>query len=254
MKKSIIILLVSILILSCSNENKEKEVLVFGTAPIFPPFIYLNETGDELLGFDMALANKIAQTRDSILQIEIMDFDQLIPALQNGEIDIAICGMTITDARKELINFSLSYYEASQVALVRKDNIDSFRTIMTKEELGVSKKIASLLGSTGGIIANNIAIEHPVLKLKSWDLAVDELLSENIDVVILDRGIARIFLSTRENLHILPIQFETEHYGVAISKENRELLASVNDTISRMINSGEYIQLVESHINNYLVK
>ncbi len=250
------ILLISILILSCSKKSNEETILILGTSKIFPPFAYTDEVKNIPAGFDIELAKEIAKTRGSRLEIIVMDFDKLIEAVATGEVDMALSGMSITEERKNRINFSLSYYEASQVALVRDDDRDSFIDIHSKEALGKNKKIASLSGSTGALVADSIAEAeaHPVVLEKSWDLAIDRLLNEEIDVVILDKAVAKIFTSTHENLFITPIEFEREHYGVAVAKENRELLASINDTIGKLVNSGQYIYLVEDNINSYFTK
>lgn len=254
--KNIFIILLLIFMLSCSKKEENVEgFLTLGTSPIFPPFSYIEHNSSEgkqnIVGFDIALATEIANSRGKKLKIKSMYFDELLPALVNGEIDIAMCAISITTERKALVDFSLTYYEASQTVLVRNDDT-TFADIHTKEELGQNKRLASLLGSTGSIISHTIAKDSPVLDTKSWEFAIDELLTNEIDAIIIDRAPAKIYMSQYsgrlKNLHI---NFETEYYSVAVSKENRELLASVNDTISKLVNSGDYIQFVEKYIEGY---
>ncbi len=252
----ILLFIISIFIFSCAKKEEDSEnFLVLGTSPIFPPFSYIKHGAalddENIIGFDIELAKEIANKRGKELIVKSMYFDELIPALQNGDVDIVISAMSITKERQNLVDFSITYYEASQVVLIR-NNDETFVDIYTKEALGENKKLASLLGSTGSIIAKNIAKDGTIDELKSWELAIDELLSEKIDAIIVDRAPAKVFIDEHSGLlKILNIDFEMEHYSVAVAKENRELLASVNDVISRLVNSGDYIKLVDEFINHY---
>ncbi len=249
MKKLLLILLplvASLLLLSCSDK---KEPLVFATHDIAPPFAYIDsENSNELVGFDIEIAKIIAKDLDRELKIRTMSFDELIPAVANGEIDMALCSITITDERKKLVDFSISYYEASQVAMVRKDD-NTFRDIKTKEELGLNKKLSSLVGSTCIDTAFDIAQVDNVVGADSWSVAIDHLLNRDVDAVIIDKIPARIFSLEYDNIVVLNnVEFDSEYYGVVVGKGNVELLASINNTISKIINSGEYSILIEKYI------
>ncbi len=248
MKKIILLLLISIFALSCSDK-KESDVLIMGTNPTFPPFEYTGGTrGDEVVGFDVEFAKIIAQNYGKKLVVESMDFDGLIPALQSGKIDMAISGMTITEERRKNVDFSDQYYEASQVVLIRKDD-ESFANIKTKEELGAQKSLGAQFGTTGSELAGEIS--QNVVELKSCELVVMELMNKKVDAVIIDKEPAKAFMSKNENLVILPINFDAEYYGIAVKKGNEKLLSVINDTINELVASGEYKRLVEEHINAY---
>ncbi len=257
MKNVFILLLLSIFIFSCTKKEEENDgFLILGTAPIFPPFSYRSnpytENDENITGFDIGLATEIANRRGKKLKIKTMYFDELIPALQNGDVDIVMSAMSITEERKELVDFSITYYEASQVVVIRNDD-KTFDNIRTKEALGENKKLASLLGSTGSVTANKIAKNNIVSELKTWELAIEELLNENVDAIIVDKAPAKIFVTEHPNklISLSSIEFDTEYYSVAVAKTNRELLASVNDTISKLVNSGDYINMVEKYIDGY---
>ncbi len=250
MKNIIILLLLSIFMFSCAE--KEKPTLVVGTNPAFPPFEYISHE-NEIVGFDIELANKIAEEYNANLIIKEVDFASLLLAIESGDIDIAISGMTITDERKKIVDFSTPYYEASQVALRRKDDT-RFQDLKTKYELVKIQNIGVQSATTGQNIAREFATAGSVIEFKSAELAVGQLLNKNIDVIIIDKEPAKTFMSKHNNIAIMPISFDTEYYGIAVNKDNRELLSSINTTIANLVNSGEYSQLVEKYITSYLAQ
>ncbi len=249
--KKILVLLFSMFILSCSKE-KDENILILGTNDMFPPFAYLN--GDEVVGFDIELAKEIAKDIGKTLVIKTMDFDELWDALQDNEIDMAIRAITITDDRNTYLDFSKPYYKTSQAVIIRKDD-KTFNNIHTKEELGQNKTIAVEHASTGSDTAKKIANdETSIVERNSLEFVLLELISKNVDAVIVDSKTAQSFITEYDNLAIVPIEFEAEHYGVAVKKGNDELAKSINKTLDRIINSGEYLTLVEENIHAYLLK
>ncbi len=250
MKKIAVILMLSMLIFGC-GEKKDDNFLTMGTNATFPPFEYIGGTsGNEVMGFDIELAKIIASKLGRELRIEDIDFDALIPALQSGKIDIVLSGMTITEERRQNVDFSNSYYEASQVVLIRSDDT-TFENIKTKEQLGSNKILAAQFGTTGSIIANEIATKDIVAELKSCELVVMELLNGKVDAVIIDKEPAKAFVSRHDNLTVLPINFDAEHYGIAVAKGNEKLVSDINGILNELLVSGEYNRLVENHINSY---
>ncbi len=250
--RNIFLLLMFIFIFSCSQAKKE-DTLVLGTNNMFPPFTYINGD-DEIAGFDIELAKEIAKDMHKTLVIKIMDFDELWVALQNNQIDMAIRAITITEERKRDFDFSQSYYKTSQAALIRKSD-STFNGIRTKEALGESKTLAVERKTTASSTAKNItADDDAIVERNSLEFVLLELISENVDAIIVDKGTAQSFIGSYDNLTILPIQFDVEHYGVAITKGNSELAASINKTLDRLINSGQYLDMVEEQIHAYLLK
>ncbi len=254
MKKIFVLFLLSILVLSCAKKENNNKVLIVGTCPIFPPFTYIDENSDQIVvGFEVELAKEIAQDLGLILKIEKMDFQNLIPALQNGDIDVIISSMTITNPRKEILDFSISYYETPQKILIRKDNT-KIANINKKEDLDRNIKIASLTGTTGILLAKKITDENNIIEASSWDDMIKYVLDKEVDAVIIDIGSVSKFVSMHNELTLLPITLETEHYGMAVAKQNTALLDSINLTISRLVNSGHYGRLVEEYVNGYYQK
>ncbi len=250
MKKIFLLLMLSVFIFAC-GKKEDSIYLTMGTNATFPPFEYIGgSSGNEVMGFDIELAKIIAEKLGKTLKIEDIDFDALIPALQSGKIDMILSGMTITEERRANVAFSNPYYEASQVVLIRTDDT-TFGDIKTKEDLGANKVLAAQFGTTGSIVANEIATKDIVAELKSCELVVMELLNGKIDAVIIDKEPAKAFVSRHDNLSVLPINFDAEHYGIAVKKDNTELVNEINKILNELLVSGEYNRLVENHINAY---
>ncbi len=248
MKKIVILCMLMLSIFGCS---KGDDYLIMGTNATFPPFEYLGgRDGTSVVGFDVAIGEAIAKSLGKKLKIEDMDFDALVPALMSGKIDFAISGMTITDERKKNVDFSEAYYEAAQMVLIRKDDL-SFLNITTKEDLGAQKKLGAQLGTTGSLVATDIAGDNPVTDLKSYELVVMELKNKKIDAIVIDREPAKAFMSKNDDIIELPMDFDAEYYGVAVKKGSTDLLNSINETIKNLVKTGEYQKYIEQHIQNY---
>ncbi len=251
--KKILLLLLSVFVLSCGQKEKESEVLIMGTYPMLPPFVYQDPSNtNNIIGFDVEIAKEIAKTRGKKLEIRPMLFHELIPAVQNGEIDMAVSIISVTPERREIINFSIPYYEASQAILIRKDDEESFASISTKEQLGRNKKIATLIGSTGETATRAIADSHNIIEIETYAEGVEEMLAGNADVMVMDAWPAKMLIEEHPELTLAShIAFDVEYYCVAVNKNRREFLASINETISRLVNSGRYIELVDEYITSY---
>lgn len=105
-----------------TESTDSKDTIKFGTNAEFPPFEYVTQEGviGEFDGIDIAIAKDIAEENGMEAQIENMEFDSLIVALQNGQVDAVIAGMTVTDERAEAVDFSTPYYTATQVMVVKR--------------------------------------------------------------------------------------------------------------------------------------
>lgn len=102
------------------NEKKTSgnTILKLGTNANFPPFEYVD--GTKIVGFDISMGHQIADDLNMKLEVVDMSFDSLIPALASGSIDFIAAGMSVTEERKQNVNFSIPYYESEQVIIIRK--------------------------------------------------------------------------------------------------------------------------------------
>ncbi|WP_028111133.1 basic amino acid ABC transporter substrate-binding protein [Ferrimonas futtsuensis] len=239
MKKLIAVLSLSLLTLT--GCGKKENVLVVGTNAAFPPFEYMGgPNGDEVKGFDIDIARQIAEDAGKTLKVENMKFDSLIVALNAGKIDMIAAGMTITPERQKAVNFSQPYYEATQVVLTQQGQAPS-----GPDELK-GKTIAVQLGSTGDIMAKEYS--QNVVAFNTGFEAIMELKNGKVDLVLFDSEPAANHMKKNPDLQLTKLAFDPEYYGLAISKENAELLKQTNATLDKMKSNGQYDALISQYM------
>lgn len=238
MKKVTLILaavLAACTLTACGGSEKGNgNTITFGTNPEFPPFEYVTSNGvlGEFDGIDMAIAQRIGADNGMEVKMESMEFDSLLVALQNGQIDAVIAGMTATDERKETVDFSTPYYTATQVMIVKEDS-----DIATAADMA-DKRICVIQGYTGEVCVQDMGYTYEAFK-KGTE-AVMELVNGKCDVVVLDSATAQKYVSDNEGLKIVEdaSAFESEEYAIAVQKGNTELLDKINASIEKMLADG----------------
>lgn len=217
----------------------EGGAITFGTNAEFPPFEYVTANGviGEYDGIDMALAKQIAEENGMTAAIENIEFDSLLVALQNGQIDAVIAGMTVTDERKEAVDFSTPYYTATQVMIVKEDSD------IAKAADMADKKICVVQGYTGEVCVNEMG--YPYEAFKKGTEAVMELVNGKCDVVVIDSATAAKYVGDNEGLKIVedPEAFASEEYAIAVKKGNTELLDMINKSIEAKLADGTIAEL-----------
>ncbi len=240
MKKLFKSILVCAMVLSvvagCGNGNDDKatSTIKFGTNAEFPPFEYISANGviGEYAGIDMEIAKRIGEDMNATTEIENMEFDSLLLALENGQVDAVIAGMTIDPDRQESIDFSIPYYSATQVMIVKEDS--DIKTAADME----GKRIVVIQGYTGETCVQDLGFEYEAFK-KGTE-AVMELMNGKCDVVVIDSATAEKFVGDNEGLKIVTddATFENEEYGIAVKKGNEELLKQINESVQKMLDDG----------------
>ena len=217
--------------------------LKFGTNAEFPPFEFVAANGviGQYDGIDMAIAKQIAEENGKTAVIENMEFDSLLVALQNGQIDAVIAGMTVTDERKESVDFSTPYYTATQVMIVKEDSD------ITKASDIADKKICVIQGYTGQTCMDEMG--YPYEAFKKGTEAVLELVNGKCDVVVIDSATAAKYVTDNQGLKIVedPTAFEGEEYAIAVQKGNTELLNMVNAAIEKKLADGTISSLAAQY-------
>ena len=246
MKKTIRILAlvfaaaITIGLFSACGSNDSGNQLVFGTNAEFPPFESVAADGvissvdgtQKFDGIDMVIANKIGEKYGKTAVINNMEFDSLLVALKNGQIDACIAGMTITEERKESVDFSIPYYTATQVMIVKED-----ADIKKASDLE-GKKISVVQGYTGETVIKELGFEYETFK-KGTECIL-ELVNGKCDAVVIDSATAEKYVADNEGLIIVKDAeaFESEEYGIAVAKGNTELLEQINAAIQEMLDDG----------------
>jgi len=202
----------------CGSKSGSADTIKFGTNAEFPPFEFISAKGviGEYDGIDIAIAKKIGEELGKEATIENMEFDSLLVALQNGQIDAVIAGMTVTDERKEAVNFSTPYYTATQVMIVKEDSDIAKATDME------GKTIAVVQGYTGETCVQEMGYDYEAFKKD---------VSDNKGIKIVEDSSA----------------FESEEYAIAIQKGNDELLEKVNAAVEKFLADGTISELAAQY-------
>ncbi len=233
MSALVAMLMVAIMLVGCGSAESANTIK-FGTNAEFPPFEFVTATGviGEYDGIDMAIAKEIGTSIGKEAVIENMEFDSLLIALQNGQIDAVIAGMTVTEDRKESVDFSMPYYEATQVMIV-DENTD----IKCAADMA-DKKIVVIQGYTGETCVQEMGYSYEAFK-KGTE-AILELNNGKCDVVVIDSATAQKYIKDNANLKIVEDAdaFESEEYAIAVKKGNTELLNQINSAIEKMLADG----------------
>lgn len=226
-----------------SADDSEGGTLRVGTNAAFPPFEFVGDDGNPD-GFDMALIKAIGEKIGYDVEIQDMEFDSLVSSI-GSKIDVAIAGMTVTEERQKMVDFSDSYYEAVQAVIVPKDS-----AIATAADLE-NKKIGVQLGTTGEFIADEIAGVEVSAYNKAVD-AVNDLNNGRVDCVIVDKNPAEVFgAQFPDKVTVLPgtdFDFEPEFYAIALPKGNTDLADKINGALKELKEDGTYDSLVAEYI------
>ncbi|SHK34740.1 transporter substrate-binding domain-containing protein [Tepidibacter formicigenes] len=242
----IMVLCVGIVFVGCKNTQEEKELskiekikkegkIVVGTSADYPPYEFHKEVNkkDEIVGFDIEIAKEIAKDLGVKLEIKDMKFDGLLAALDSGNVDFVIAGMTPTEERAQKVDFTKVYYNAVQAVVVKTEDKDRIKSIddLKGKKIGVQK------GSIQEQIATN---EIPEAKVKSLGKVSDlmlELKNSKVNAVIVEVPVADAYASKNEDIILTDIEFKDEEEGsaIAIKKGNEDLVESMNSTLDRLI-------------------
>ncbi len=216
-------------------------VLTMGTNAYFPPYEYYE--GEEIVGIDADIAAAVAEKLGLTLKIEDMEFDSIIIAVQTGKVDMGLAGMTVTEERKENVNFSDTYATGVQVVIVKEDS-----DIASVDDLA-DKMIGVQLGTTGDIYCTGDFGEDHVDKYNKGNDAVMALVSGKVDAVVIDNEPAKSYVAANEGLKILETEYVTEEYAAAINKDNTALLDAINGALAELKADGTLDAIVGKYIS-----
>ena len=241
MKRSLSVLLaVCIMTCLCACSGSGSKKLVMATNAAFPPYEMVE--GNKIVGIDAEIAQLIADDIGRELIIEDMAFDSVIAAVQTGKADIAMAGLTITEDRKQNINFSDPYTEAAQVIIVKNGS-----TVSMPEDLE-GKTIGVQIGTTGDIYAADIA-DASIERYSKYYEAINALIQDKIDAVIVDREPAKVFVDQNPDLILIDKEFTVEEYAIGVGKQNTELLDQINASLKKLKDSGKVDEIINKYIS-----
>ena len=225
---------------TASEKTEEKQVLVVGTSADYAPFEYVDTAvSDEIIGFDIDLANLIADELGYELEFTNADFNSLIPGLQADKYDFVIAGMTPTEDRDEVVDFSTPYYETEQYMVFPKDS-----GISSLEDLS-GKKVGAQTSSIQEELAKTLAAENN-FTVESRNLIpelIQELKNERFQGAIIENIVAENYLSQNEDLESISIEVEDPDFKSVVFQEDSELKGQFDEVIQKLIDEGKIDEL-----------
>lgn len=226
-------------------DQAEGGTLIMATNAAFPPYEFVD--GDEIVGIDAEIAQAIAEDLGMTLQIDDMDFDSIVTAVQTGKADMGVAGMTVTEDRLKNVNFTDSYATGVQVIIVTEDSDITGPDDLEGKLIGVQQ------GTTGHIYCADTPEdggygEENVMAYPNGASAVEALKTGKVDCVVIDNEPAKAFVAANEGLKILDTEFVTEDYAIAIAKDNEELLEQVNASLAKLKENGTLQDIIDKYI------
>ena len=248
MKKLLSFILSCVVILSFSgcdssagklDKIKSKGEIVVHTDPNFSPFEFMK--GGEVAGVDIEIAKAIAEELGVTVKFEETKFDSILMAIKGGKGDIAVSGFTITDERKESVDFSIPYIESVQYLILPEGS----QTVVMEDLAGLTVGVAQ--GYTGQFLMEDELEEGGVLagtgtEIKEYNSAMEaalDLKSGRINAVVMDEYVAKNIVSNNDGYQAIELRYlngdlAAEEYGVVVPKGNEDLLDIINSVIKRL--------------------
>ena len=231
-------------------ETVEEGKLIMSTNAQFPPYELVSDgegfNGTGFEGIDVEIASAIADKLGLELQIDDMDFDSALVAVQNGSSDVVLAGLSYSEERDEILDFTDSYATGVQVVIV-KEGSD-----VTLDNLG-EKMIGTQRGTTGYIYASDTPEnggygEDHVSGYDNGATAVQALVNGQVDAVIIDEAPAKEYVAANEGLTILPGNWVEEQYCAAVNEGNTELLNAINTALNELMDDGTVQEILDKYI------
>ena len=235
-----------------SNESSDGSIttveegkLHMSTNAAFPPYEMINDDGS-FTGIDVEIATAIAEKLGLELVVDDMGFDAAITAAQNGQSDMVMAGLTVTEARDEVLDFTDTYATGVQVVIVPEGSD------VTLDNLG-EKMIGCQAATTGYIYASDTPEnggygEDHVIAYDNGAMAIEALKNGQIDCVIIDNAPAQAFVEANEGLTILDGEWLVEDYAIGVQEGNSALLEAINGALNELIEDGTVQEIIDKYI------
>ena len=215
--------------------------LTMSTNAAFPPYEMTADDGS-FEGIDIEVAAAIADKLGLELQVDDMDFDAALLAAQNGKSDMVMAGVTVTDERQKVMDFSDTYAEGIQSVIVPEDS-----DIASVDDLA-GKTIGTQRGTTGYIYCTDDFGEDSVVAYDNGLTAVQALNNGQVDAVVIDNAPAKEFVAANTGLKILDTAYAQEDYAIGVAKGNTALLDAINGALKELQADGTLQSIVDKYI------
>ena len=215
--------------------------LIMSTNAAFPPYEMTTDSGD-FEGIDIETAQAIADKLGLELQIDDMDFDAALLAVQQGKADMVMAGVTVTDERQNVMDFTDSYATGIQSIIVKEDS-----DIASVDDLA-GKKIGTQRGTTGYLYCSDDFGDENVVAYDNGLTAVQMLNNGQVDCVVIDNAPAKEFIAANPGLKLLDTAYVEESYAIGVGKGNTELKDAINTALEELKADGTLQAIVDKYI------
>lgn len=215
--------------------------LTMATNATFPPYEMTTDSGD-IEGIDIDTAKAIAEKLGLELQVDDMDFDAALLSVQQGKADIVMAGVTVTDERKAVMDFSDSYATGIQSIIVPEGS-----DIASPDDLA-GKKIGTQRGTTGYIYCSDDFGDDAVVAYDNGLTAVQALNNGQVDAVVIDNAPAKEYVAANPGLVLLDTSYAEEDYAIGMAKGNTALEDAVNAALEELKADGTLQSIVDKYI------
>ena len=215
--------------------------LTMATNATFPPYEMTTDSG-EFEGIDIDTAKAIAEKLGLELQIDDMDFDAALLAVQQGKADMVMAGVTVTDERQNVMDFTDSYATGIQSIIVKEDS-----DIASVDDLA-GKKIGTQRGTTGYLYCSDDFGDENVVAYDNGLTAVQMLNNGQVDCVVIDNAPAKEFIAANPGLKLLDTAYVEESYAIGVGKGNTELKDAINTALEELKADGTLQAIVDKYI------
>ena len=211
--------------------------LIMSTNAAFPPYEMTTDSG-EFEGIDIETAQAIADKLGLELQIDDMDFDAALLAVQQGKADMVMAGVTVTDERQNVMDFTDSYATGIQSIIVKEDS-----DIASVDDLAGKK-----IGTTGYLYCSDDFGDENVVAYDNGLTAVQMLNNGQVDCVVIDNAPAKEFIAANPGLKLLDTAYVEESYAIGVGKGNTELKDAINTALEELKADGTLQAIVDKYI------
>ena len=215
--------------------------LIMSTNAAFPPYEMTTDSG-EFEGIDVETAQAIADKLGLELQIDDMDFDAALLAVQQGKSDMVMAGVTVTDERQNVMDFTDSYATGIQSIIVKEDS-----DIASVDDLA-GKKIGTQRGTTGYLYCSDDFGDENIVAYDDGLTAVQMLNNGQVDCVVIDNAPAKEFVAANPGLKLLDTAYVEESYAIGVGKGNTELKDAINTALEELKADGTLQAIVDKYI------
>ena len=215
--------------------------LIMSTNAAFPPYEMTTDDGG-FEGIDVEIATAIAEKLGLELQIDDMDFTAALEAVQAGMSDMAMAGITVNEERLAVMDFSDTYATGVQVVIV-KEGSDVTLDNLGEQLIGVQN------GTTGWQFCSDDFGDDHVAAFDNGITAVQALVNDQVDCVVIDQGPAEVFVSENPGLTILETEYAIEDYAIGVNKGNTALLDAINGALAELQEDGTIQSIIDKYIS-----